>query len=473
MPDSTANTNSFWTRRACWAALGLAGLLRLWRVPLRWDEWTWQYLAYDARTWEALTDGRLLEALTTFSGLHPPLFPLLHSVQESLLPIPGLILLASACASFAAVAITYRLHPVAGVLLATSPLQVAYAAEANNYPLTTLAIAIIFLAHQRVKTGASPLWLAAAASLGAWTHLLAGWVGLIAALSLGKRASAWVLGLLILGTSVLWEPTLALLTDPGTWRQPPIRPWLMAKEYLVRFGPGVLLLAPLALKGARAHKDIAWIWASTLALIWILQAAGIAAPHQFPYYLVLGVPGAVLVAAGAQSKRAHQSIAVIATLQALWLLWLNGSAALGILQDRDQPRAIDVALQEAQAGDGIYLLAPPLVEDDDKSAHSKVLQRISPWAPLPAAKPYPFDYLNHHHGQPRDLHGITVYVNDHPRDTLELAISAHGTLFLVVYDHREDPKYTTELTERTGSRPERVEDDLIWRLQMPDSDALP
>ncbi|MEE2751472.1 MAG: hypothetical protein VX519_08570 [Myxococcota bacterium] len=448
-------------------------MLRMVRVPLRWDEWTWQYLAYDARTWEALTSGRLLEALTTFSGLHPPLFPLLHSAQELALPIPGLVLLASACASIGAVVIAYRLHPIAWVLVATSPLQVAYAAEANNYPLATLAIAIIFLAHERVKSGGSPLWLGAAALLGFWTHLLAGWVGLVAASSLGKRTSAWVLGVLVLGTSVLWEPTLALITEPGTWRQPPVRPWLMAKEYLVRFGPGALLLAPLALRGARTHKDIAWIWASTLMLIWVLQAAGIAAPHQFPYYLALGVPWAMLVAAGAQSKRAHQSIAAIVTLHTLWLLWLHGSTALGMLQDSGQTRAIDVALQEAKAGDGLYLLAPPLVEDDDKSAHSEVLQRISPWQPLPTAHPSPFDYLDHRHGQPRDLHGITVYVNDHPRDVLNLAISAHGTLFLVVYDHREDPRYTTELTERIGSSPERIEEDLIWRLQMPDSDAMP
>jgi len=357
--------------------------------------------------------------------------------------------------------------------VATSPLQVAYAAEANNYPLTTLAIAAILLAHDRVKKGANPIWLGAAAVAGAWTHLLTIGVSLVAAATLGRRSSKWVLGLLILGTVLLWEPIYALVTEPGTWRQPPVRPWLMAKEYLLRFGPGAWLLAPLVLQGARTRTDIAWIWGSTLLLIWTLQAVGIAAPHQFPYYLALTLPSAMLVAAGAQSQRALRFVAGLAALQAIWLLWLNGSSYLSLVQDKHQSRAIDVALSEASPGDGIYLLAPPLLEDDDKSAHSGVLRRISPWQKLPTTQPYPFDYLNHHHGHPRNLNGITIYVNDHSREALTHAIAAHETLFVVVYEHREDPRYTQDLTLRFNASPEQIENDWLWRLQPPDSGALP
>jgi len=443
----------------------LAASLRLLRVPLRWDEWTWHYSAYDTRTTEALEAGQLWEALTTFSGLHPPLYPLLHSLQEILFPAPGLLLLASALCSLAAVACLARLQPLAALLLATAPIQVAYAAEANNYPLLCGVLGGVFLARDRVVHGASTAWLGVLGALGVWTHLLAGWVAVLVCWTLPPpkrwKALAWV----ALAALPLVLPALALVTEPGTFRQPPVRWGLMGTAFLDRFGPLFLLLLPLALRGARNKPHLALVAAGTLLFIWAMQLLGIAAPHQFPYYLALGVPGALLVAAGVQTPLHARLLVGVALAQGAMLTIQNGTAWWSFAADG--PRAIDTALAEAQPGDGLYLLAPPRVEDDDKRATSSVLKRISPWKPLPTASPYAFDFLDHRHGQPRQVGALTVYVNDHVRPELSLARTAHETLFLLVYDHREDPRFTSDLAASLEQAPETIGPDLLWRLEAP------
>jgi hypothetical protein len=454
-----------WPRWAVPATLLIAALLRGLRIPLRWDEWTWHYAAYDARTWEALEEGRIWEALTTFSGLHPPLYPLLHSLQELLFPAPGVLLLASALLSLLAVVCVCRLNPVAGLLLATAPLQVAYAAEANNYPLLCGVLGGVFLARERAAGNGSTAWLGALGAVALWTHFLAGFVALLACWTLPRprrwKAMAWI-GLAALPLAL---PALALVTEPGTFRQPPIRIGAMGAAFLDRFGPLALLLGPIAWRGARKEPHLALTWGGTLIFIWGLQILGIAAPHQFPYYLALGVPGALLVAAGIETTLHTRLVVGVALAQSAMLGLQNGGAWLSLTTE--DPRAIDTAIAEAQPGDGIYLLAPPRVEDDDKRATSAVLQRISPWQPLPAATPYEFDFLDHRHGQPRQVGELTVYVNDHVRPELSRARAAHKTLFLVVYDHREDPRYTVDLTTSLGQAAERVGPDRLWRLKTP------
>jgi hypothetical protein len=453
-----------WPRWAVPATLLVAALLRVLRIPLRWDEWTWHYGAYDARTWEALEQGRIGEALTTFSGLHPPLYPLLHSLQELWFPAPGVLLLASALFSLAAVFFVCRLHPVAGLLLATAPIQVAYAAEANNYPLLCGVLGGVFWARERAATG-STAWLGALGALAVWTHFLAGGVAVLACWTLPRPKRWKPLAWIGLAAVPLVLPALALVTEPGTFRQPPVRLGLMGAAFLDRFGPLALLLLPLAWRGVRREPHLAYIWGGTLLTIWGLQLFGIAAPHQFPYYLALGVPGALLVAAGIEKPLHTRLVVAVALAQGAMLGVQNGAAWRAL--STEGPRAIDTALAEAQPGDGIYLLAPPRVEDDDKRATSAVLQRISPWQPLPAADPYEFDFLDHRHGQPRQLGEITVYVNDHVRPELSLARNAHKTLFLMVYDHRQDPRYTSDLAASLGQAPEGVGPDLLWRLMSP------
>ena len=51
----------------------LGALLRALRFPLRWNQITFAYGAYQAPFEEALGQGRYIEAMGTFFGLHPPL----------------------------------------------------------------------------------------------------------------------------------------------------------------------------------------------------------------------------------------------------------------------------------------------------------------------------------------------------------------------------------------------------------------
>ena len=50
-------------------------------------------------------------------------------------------------------------------------------------------------------------------------------------------------------------------------------------------------------------------------------------------------------------------------------------------------------------------------------------------------------------------------------DDLEFLEMLGTTLFLVVYDHREDPRFTADLEERFGTAAQRVGSDLLFRLQ--------
>jgi hypothetical protein len=172
-----------------------------------------------------------------------------------------------------------------------------------------------------------------------------------------------------------------------------------------------------------------------------------------------------LVVAGADRWGLRRLVVALVLVQSLGMLWGNLRSARALQADQSETRAVDVALEEAQAGDALYLLSPPLFEDDDKRAHSPVLSRLSPWQPMPMAHPYVFPTLDYRHGQPRQIGGLTLYVNDHPYAEISQAISAHATLFLVVYDHREDPRFTADLEERFGTAAERVGSDLLFRLQ--------
>jgi hypothetical protein len=116
----------------------------------------------------------------------------------------------------------------------------------------------------------------------------------------------------------------------------------------------------------------------------------------------------------------------------------------------------------------VVLLTPPGPNDDDKTASSAVLWRISPWRALPRVRPYrvdghPLDHGDHRHGQPRLVDGRVVYVHDWPRPTLERAAAAHERLWVVVYDAGQRAEYTTELAERLGARTERVGEDWLLR----------
>ncbi|MDP6934389.1 MAG: hypothetical protein QGG40_15795, partial [Myxococcota bacterium] len=174
------------------AILAFAVVLRILRVFNRWDEVTLAYAAYPEPTARALEEGRWLDAVTSWVGLHPPLHGLLHAFTEVLLPIPLLWLSMSAAATVGVILLVAHATRsrqgwataslVAAALLAVAPTQLADTAEVNNYPLAALSIAAV------LATARAPWpWLAAAGALAAWSHLLAGWIaGAVLALRAGR-----------------------------------------------------------------------------------------------------------------------------------------------------------------------------------------------------------------------------------------------------------------------------------------------
>ena len=431
--------------------VGAALALRLPRSLTRWDEVAWQYATYNHPTLAALQDGRWSDALTGFAGPHPPLYPLLHSLLSWIWPAPILWLLLSVAASTGAVALTLRGGRLAALLLACGTLQLAYAAEVNNYPLTVLVVAAAWWARDRVAQG-RPWWeLGAVGAVAVWTHGLAGWVAAVAALTLGPGIALRVGATMALAVAPLAPSVWELATEPGTYRQPPVKLAPITADISARFGGWWLLLLPFAALGARQRPALAFGLLATEGFVVGLQLLGVAAPHQFPYHLAAGVPLAWLVGAGIERMGRHRPAAVavvswVLLAQGGTSLWRDLQALWTIAQD--PPRAIDRALEEARPGEAIVLLTPPRTPDDDKRASSPVLWRLPPWKSLPQVQPYAFDPADHRHGQPRGADGVAIYLHEQVRPTLDKVLAAHPKTWIVVYDHRGDPRYTRELDQR-------------------------
>jgi len=458
-----------------------AAALRLVRVPNRWDEVAWLYSAYPAATTDAVAQGDGAAALTSFTGLHPPLWPLLHALTEVWAPIPLLWLLGAALASWAAVAVIGRESTLAGLVLATSAVQLHYAAEVNQYPLAVAFVACAWASRAAVARGARHWgWLAAAIAAAGWSHALAGLVAGLAVVGLPRATLVRVVATSALAALPLLIPAVQLAGDAGTYRQPPFELALVTADWRARFGLTGLALLPFAAWGARAAPAAA-VGVVGGAAAWAgLVAAGVAAPHQFPYAALLGPPFALLVAAGARTRPAVGGVAAIAVLGGLGTLRLD-LAGLADLPP-SAPRAIDVALAEMTAsytceadtppgpscaGDALYLLAPPGLNDDDKRRNSTVLWRLPPWQTMPRVRPHDMDWGAHRFGQPRLVGGHVVYLNDHLRPSLAQAIAAHPRLWLVVYEQGRRAEFTTAVQALVGRAPERVGPDHLYRLAAP------
>ena len=68
--------------------MALAVLLRAPHALVRWEETAWRYAGYPAETLALLRAGDVGGLAGTFTGLHPPLWPLLHSALEVWAPVP-------------------------------------------------------------------------------------------------------------------------------------------------------------------------------------------------------------------------------------------------------------------------------------------------------------------------------------------------------------------------------------------------
>jgi len=139
----------------------------------------------------------------------------------------------------------------------------------------------------------------------------------------------------------------------------------------------------------------------------------------------------------------------------------SGEALLALHADQARGRAIDLALATAPPAAALYLLAPPVLPDDDKRADSPVLWRLPPWQPMPMVQAFPFEYGDHRNGQPRRVGDRVVYLNDWPRPAIAEAVQAHGELWIVVSDPGERRSYTSELADTLGAGLQVVGPDVL------------
>jgi hypothetical protein len=436
MPESPV------TRIQLISVFAVALVLRLLRAAVRWDEVALAYAAYAEPALRAWENGRLQDLLSAWIGLHPPLYATFLASQLHLLPYPLLWLLSSAIpGALAAVLLTHRFGLPAGLFFATWAPALLQAAELDNYPLAGATLALLLWAHQRPTTH-----LLLAFTLTAWSHALLILPACVLLLHRiwtetrhrYARLAAACLLLLPLAAGVLQR-----LGRPSTFSQHGFSPgeWFLA--LLDRLGPGGALLVGLALLGlggrprgiiSQATAILAGSWA--LALL-----TNVAAPHQFQYLALLAAPFSVGFAQFfASSSRGAWLASLICLVAALPMLRSDLLALRTISQDIDQERAIDRALERARAGDLLYLLAPALQDDDDKTDFSPVLWRIPPWSYFPPIRPVAFDRTDWRYGQPHALRGIHVHTTTElwtaPFDQLvDAAAHRRGTVHLVLYDH--------------------------------------
>lgn len=484
------------SQRWLWAVVAVAVVLRAPRVVLRWDEVALAYSAYAAPTSRALLDGRLGDAVGSWVGLHPPLHALVMALLDAVAPVPLLWLLGSAaCSVGAVVLVTRHAGPLAGLLVATAPLQLQDAAEVNNYPLATLGMAALVWGA-RAPVGRFLLGVA----LAGWGHVLGlAAAGAVTLWRLARPVEGGERVRIAVGAALVAAPVVGgmvrLSQQGSTFAQPAFElgPWLALVGEAggpTVWGVSVLVLVGMAVRPGAA--TVAWVG---LALTYgVALLAGSAAPHQRPYLALFGPPAAVAVAGSVDWLRARRPRLARAVVLAVVVLSLGRGAgalrsefaAVGHLRaDLGTPRGIDLALERTGPGDVIWLVAPALQADDDKSDHSPVLWRLPPWRAMPRA-PIPgggafTDWL---WGQPRRVDGRTVHTStelDPGRfDRVVAAAHASGSVVAVVlYDHAP----ATGLAERVARTvriyaPDRrvvprdagLGDDYVWVLAPPGAD---
>ena len=124
-------------------------------------------------------------------------------------------------------------------------------------------------------------------------------------------------------------------------------------------------------------------------------------------------------------------------------------------------------LAEAREGDTLWLLAPALRPDDDKTATAPVLWRLRPWRAMPIARPVPFDYVDYRYGQPRKWGPLTVHTSVELSDDIfdqvvGATLAEGGRAWLVLYEHAP----ATGLAARVA-RTLRPYETMSWQVEFP------
>ncbi len=417
--------------RRSMAILCLALSLRLLRGLCRWDEWALHYAAYYSPVRLAAQAGDWVEAATTWTGLHPPLYGMIHTLLNEWFGSPAAWLGFSVCVSLLAVlALLQTKGPLAwlaAVVLATDPVQLHYAAEVNNYPLLVCMIGVGWWARSHERW----VLLGIIGIAAAWTHMLAAvTVGAIALFS----ARPWhSLTIMAAGTLPLGAGAMELFTDMGHRSQPPLDLGASTIDAIDRFTPSFLLLLPIGILGVRHQLGAAGTWLTALTCWIAMVALGLAAPHQFPYALALGVPAAALVAAGATGRHPNviRGVVCICLLRGLWSAGSDVERLWGIYSDADASKAIDAVMAHARPDDAIVLVRGLEEQDDDKRHTSAVLWQFPPWQTMEDANTPATSQAPHLFGNPRQWQGRTLYTYDQPRPSMTKIEATR--VFTVVY----------------------------------------
>lgn len=426
------------------AALALA--LRLPRALLRWDEVSIAYAAYADPAARLVAEARWWALPQAWVGLHPPLHAALLGLGERFAPVPALALGFSALCSAAACAVlAARFGPLAGLLLATSAASIEYSSEINNYPLAALGVAAA-LAGARARPALRNLGLA----LAAWSHVLglglAGALSVAAARRAGPRALPVLAGGALIAAPVLVGALLRAGQD-STFAQPAVDLGGWASGALAVLRPAGLVQAALLVglavapgaQGGPALRD-AGLGVAGIGLLYVaFVGAGVAAAHQYPYLSLLVVPVAGLAAA-APGRSAAAALVALGLAQAGPLVVADLARLNALRADLARPRAVDAALSAARCGDLLWLVAPALQADDDKTDHSAVLWRISPLRLARRAVASAADPTDWRFGHPRWTGGLELRTSTElawaPLDAALAQAGARGAdAYIVLYDH--------------------------------------
>lgn len=236
---------------------------------------------------------------------------------------------------------------VAGLLVATNPFVVAYAAEARGYALALLATAVAALGLARWLDGGSSLWLYGVAAGGAglfhWYALLVTAAFAVAAVLLRRRAAAPV----VVATAVAAVPALAVVATAlangvggsgAEW----IRDVGLAVPRLAlrSWAGGNLVLALAVLAAVAAGVVRARGPARTVALCWVglplaaVTAGELVRPVYVDRYLLPTLIGlAVLAALGVATLAGRWRTVALAGLLVPSLVVTAGNVTRGPRED--------------------------------------------------------------------------------------------------------------------------------------------
>lgn len=493
-----------------WGAL----VLRLLRVPLRLNQIAFAYAAYYEPWWAAVQLDPMRGWLH-FVGLHPPLYSAAASVliQAGGAPL-GLLLFSGLCSSLA-VGLLFRLGLTLegrglgrrlALLGLVSVYGLHYGLEINNYPLLLLLGTwqqLSFVKWWFKRDGLTSLFLIISSILCAYTHILAG--GLIALqlawsllfLPVGAGDGRWKRRLLQLspfgGIGLACVPLLvqifSLVGRSSTYQngEQPVSSLLL--QHLsggaTRFGGGLVLVLAGVLAGVGLlrvlvepvlqRRGLALLPSvGLLPLLWLLMGKGVAAAHQYPYYL-LPLPGLLaLVALGVSgglgtlhtsvllSGHPWRRVGVAGGMGLAFGLLISAQTVYGMAELRDawgtwrqfrgQAHGMHTLLHTRARPEVLWLIAPPRYEDDDKRAFDPVYTELSWFTPCYYYQPAElhFEYVDYRFGQPYTCGNRVLYTFTEVYSTTLPQLLAHHrrlhqTVTILLYDVADAAEYPRRL----------------------------